>query len=77
MPILQRCARGGEGEVKTYLIDFYKPKERKKLATERIVVKDYEEARRYAKAMRRVHKWTIRDIKEKKVREAICHTIER
>lgn len=63
--------------MKTYLIEFYKPDEREKIKTEKIVVKDYEEALRYAKAMRRVHKWTIREIKEKKIRETVCHTIER
>lgn len=63
--------------MKTYLIEFYKSKEHEKIATEKIVVKDYEEALRYAKAMRRVHKWEIRAIKEKKIRETICHTIER
>lgn len=63
--------------MKNYLIEFYKSDTREKIFTERVVVKDYEEALRYAKAMKRVHGWTIREIKRLKVREAICHDLRR
>ena len=44
------------------LIKFYK-RENRDIDIDTIVVKDYEEALRYAQAVHRVHGWEIRDIK--------------
>lgn len=57
----------------TCRIDFYK-REKHSIETDKIVVKNYEEALRYAQALRRVHGWDIKNIKLKQEERTKVHT---
>ncbi len=55
---------------------FYKP-DRRCIETEDLPVKNYNEALRYAQAMRRVHGWDIKNIEMHETKEAKVHKFNR